>query len=342
MVTRRCIAVLGERIIDLVPGAAPGEYLALPGGSPANVALALARLGMDPLLLGRRAEDGFAQVLDDHLRASGLGLEGLIDGGGVSMLAVCTPDASGSMSYAFHTSDSPDLNWTAADLSLASHRMVEHGAVAWHTGSLVSYLGPGVEPLLHAWRQARAHNQITLSYDPNARPQALDAPTTRAHVERFVQSAHIVKASEEDVAYCYPDVPDSQVCARWVDSGPVIVVLTRGSAGATVWQRGREPVDIPAPAVSVVDTVAAGDTVMAGLLAGLADWLGPYSEHTLGRIDTRELVEIVTRAVSAAALTCTQAGAQPPTQDELDDFLQPGARSQSGSVQLGRSKSTAE
>ena len=276
---------------------------------------------MDPLLLGRRADDGFAEVLDDNLRASGLGLEGLIDAGGVSMLAVCTPDASGSMSYSFHTGDSPDLRWTATDLSTARDLMVDRGAVAWHTGSLVSYLGAGTGPLLQAWRQARVDNRVTLSYDPNARPHALDARSTREHVEEFAMSAHVVKASEEDLLYCYPDVTPENVCRRWVESGPLIVVLTRGAGGASVWQRGNPPIDVDAPSVAVVDTVAAGDTLMAGLLAGLADWLGPESDTTLGQIDSHDLGEIVKRAVWAAALTCTRAGAQPPTRAELDRFL---------------------
>jgi fructokinase len=276
---------------------------------------------MDPLLLGRRAEDGFAEVLDDNLRASGLGLEGLIDADGVSMLAVCSPDAAGSMSYAFYTSDSPDLRWTAADLDLARSLMVAKGVVAWHTGSLVSYLGAGTAPLFHAWQQARSDDRVTLSYDPNARPHALAAPATREQVERFALTAHVVKASEEDLAYCYPELTAEQVCARWVETGPTIVVLTRGAGGATVWQRGHAPIDIAAPAVTVVDTVAAGDTLMAGLLAGLADWFGPDSESRLCQIDSRELVERVKRAVWAAALTCTRAGAQPPTLTELDAFL---------------------
>ena len=321
MATHRCIAVLGERIIDLVPGAGAGEFVALPGGSPANVALALARLGLDPLLLGRRAEDGFAEVLDDNLRASGLGLEGLIDADGVSMLAVCTPDATGSMTYAFYASDSPDLRWTAADLDLARSLMIDKGAVAWHTGSLVSYLGVGTELLFQAWQQARSDGRVTLSYDPNARPHALSAPETRAHVERFALTAHLVKASEEDLAYCYPEVSPEHVCARWAETGPAIVVLTRGPGGATVWQRGLAPVDVPAPAVAVVDTVAAGDTLMAGLLAGLADWFGPDCESRLCQVGSHELAGIVKRAVWAAALTCTRAGAQPPTLTELDAFF---------------------
>jgi fructokinase len=319
---RPCIAVLGERIIDLVPGAHAGEFVALPGGSPANVALALARLGVDPMLLGRRAADGFAEVLDANLGDSGLSVADLIDAGGLSMLAVCTPDATGSMSYSFYTADSPDLCWSATELDRARESMSHREAVAWHTGSLVTYRGPGAQPLLQAWRQARREDRLTLSYDPNARPQACEASAMREYVEAYAMVAHVVKASEEDLAYCYPEVAPESVCGRWVESGPVIVVLTRGAAGATVWQRGHGPVDVAVPAVTVADTVGAGDTVMAGLLAGLAEWFGPDSEGRLAQLPPSDLFEVVSRAVTAAALTCTRPGAQPPTLAELNAFLE--------------------
>lgn len=320
--TRPCIAVLGERIIDLVPGAGAGEYVALPGGSPANVALALARLGVDPLLLGRRADDGFAHVLDANLRDAGLNVSDLIDAEGLSMLAVCTSDDTGSMSYSFYTADSPDLRWSAAELDRARELMHRREAVAWHTGSLVTYLGSGAAPLMRAWREARREDRLTLTYDPNARPRALDASSTRDHVEVFATLAHVVKASEEDLAYCYPEVTPEQVCARWVESGPAIVVLTRGAGGVTAWQRGHAPVNFPAPTVAVVDTVAAGDTLMGGLLAGLVDCFGPGCESRLAHLEPSVLGSAVARAVNAAALTCTRAGAQPPTLAELNAFLE--------------------
>lgn len=318
MTDTTCIAVLGERIIDLVPSEGAGNYRALPGGSPANVALALARLGIEPLLLARRAGDGFAEILDDHLRASGLSLEGLVEGGGVSMLAVCTRHPDSSMSYSFYSSDSPDLRWSTADLERARGQIAARGAVAWHTGSLASYLGDGVGTVLDAWQRARAEGQLTLSYDPNARPAALDARQMRERIEPFALAAHVVKASDEDLAYCYPDTGIEQVCARWVEEGPVIVVLTRGARGVTVFQRGAVPRDLPAVVVDVVDTVGAGDTLSAGLLAGLAPWCGPDSERRLAELPADVVDEVVMGAVAAAAITCSRPGADPPTRAEVD------------------------
>lgn len=315
------IAVLGERIIDMVPTDDSGGYRALPGGSPANVALGLARLGMHPLLLGRRADDGLAIILDEQLLASGLSLDGLVAAGGLSMHAVCMRNPDGSMAYSFYHRDSPDLSWTPEDLSRALGLLAARGTVAWHTGSLVSWLGSGVEALLDAWRSARAAGNLTLSYDPNARPGAQDRDVMRDRVEDFIASAHIVKASDEDVAYLYPQTPADDVCARWAVSGPNIVVLTRGAQGATVWQPDAQPMHVPGHCVAVADTVGAGDTVTAALLAGLAGELGPGSEERLARLPGDQVREIVARATAAAAITCSRPGADPPTGTDVDQFL---------------------
>jgi fructokinase len=315
------IAILGERIIDLVPSSDSSDYRALPGGSPANVALAIARLGGSPLLLGRRAEDAFADLLDEPLRAAGLDLGGLIDAGGLSMMAVCTRQEDGSMAYSFYTADSPDLRWTAEELHTERRLMRERDVRVWHTGSLVSWLGPGRGVLLEEWHRARTEGELLLSFDPNARPQALSAADTREWVEQFAMTAHVVKASDEDLEFCYPDAAPDEVCARWVDTGPVIVVLTRGGDGATVWQRGRAPIDVPGIPVEVVDTVGAGDTLTGALLVGLEPiWRGGGADALLG-LRAPELELIVSRAVAAAASNCTRAGASPPTLQMLDDFL---------------------
>lgn len=315
------IAVLGERIIDMVPTDDAGGYRALPGGSPANVALGLARLGMDPLLLGRRADDGMAVVLDEQLRANGLSREGLIEAGGLSMLAVCTRNPDGSVAYSFYHRDSPDLSWTPEDLARAMARMTSRGAVAWHTGSLVSWLGSGAEALLDAWRAARASGTLTLSYDPNARAGVQDREVMREQVEEFIASAHIVKASDEDVAYLYPGASVDDVCAQWAAAGPSIVVLTRGPQGATVWQPRTEPIQVPGHSVAVADTVGAGDTVTAALLAGFSGECGPDSAARLARLPRDQVRAVVAHATAAAAITCSRPGADPPTATEVEQFL---------------------
>jgi len=315
------IAVLGERIIDMVPTGDQGGYRALPGGSPANVALALARLEMNPILLGRRADDGLATVLDEHLRASGLSLDGVVTADGLSMLAVCTRNADGSVGYAFYHRDSPDLNWTAEGLTRALALMTERGAVAWHTGSLVSWLGDGADALIDAWHGARERGDMTLSYDPNIRPGVQRREIMRGRVEQFISAAHIVKASDEDGAYLYPDVALDDVCAQWAASGPNLVVLTRGEDGATVWRGDEPPMSVPGYPAVVADTVGAGDTVSAALLAGLSNDFGRDSADRLARLPHGKVRAVVEFALAAAAITCSRPGADPPSSEEVIDFF---------------------
>lgn len=324
------VAVLGERIIDLVPRspASAAEhvdenagYTAIPGGSPANVALALARLGLRPLLLARAGDDALSRLLDERLTSTGLDATGVLKVGGLAMLAVCVRQVDGSMHYTFYHRDSPDLSWTPTDLTHIRGLMQRRGARAWHTGSLVSWLGDGVLELLDSWKDAANRGDLTLSYDPNARPAAASGEQIAHYAEQFIAAAHIVKASDEDVRFMYPDQQAEEVCARWADSGPALVVLTEGAQGATAWRPGGAPVAVPGFAVDVVDTVGAGDTVSAALLAGLQELLGQDFSHQVASMDDDSIAALLTRACAAAAITCSRAGAQPPTESEVSDFL---------------------
>lgn len=315
------VAVLGERIVDFVPGEDPRSYRAVAGGSPANVALGVRRLGGEPVLLGRAGDDGLAALLDQAIEVNGLSTAALLRRSGPSLLAVCTRADDGSVSYYFYYQGSPDLMWDAADLREALGAARAAGATAWHTGSLVSWLGPGVEAVLDAWRAAHAEGDLTLSYDPNARPGTVPRETMRDTVEEFVRLSHVVKVSDEDLVHLYPEEAPERVCERWVDAGPALVVLTRGARGAAAWRPGREVVDVPGRRVEVADTVGAGDTVTAALLVGLGQAGALGREGDIAALTDSQVGSILERATAAAAITCSREGAQPPTAAEVDAAL---------------------
>jgi fructokinase len=315
------IAVLGERIVDFVPGADPQAYRAVAGGSPANVALGVRRLGGDPVLLGRAGDDGLAGLLDRAIVDNGLSTAALLRRTGPSLLAVCTRQDDGSVSYYFYYQGSPDLLWDEADLGQALAAARAAGATAWHTGSLVSWLGPGVDAVLAAWRAARETGDLTLSYDPNARPGTVPREVMRARVEDFVGLSDVVKVSDEDLAFLYPGDTPEAVCMRWVEWGPGLVVLTRGARGLTAWRPGCAPVEVPGRPVTVVDTVGAGDTVTAALLVGLGDADALGVPGALANLSDEVVREVLNRAAVAAAITCSREGAQPPTRLEVDAAL---------------------
>jgi len=317
------IAVLGERIVDFVPGDGDGDevYRAVAGGSPANVALGVARLGGTPVLLGRAGDDGMARLLDRAILDNGLSTAALLRRSGPSLLAVCTRQPDGSVEYAFYHQGCPDLSWTAEDLAEALAAAHDAGAVAWHTGSLVSWLGPGVDAVLAAWERERDAGNLTLSYDPNARPGTVPREEMRATVERFVASAHVVKASDADLEFLYPGEHPESVCARWAARGPGLVVLTRGPEGLAAWRPGRSPVSVPGMPVEVSDTVGAGDTVTAALLSRLGEAGALGAGGSLSDLSDEDLEGMLRWAAAAAAITCSRAGANPPTAQEVDAVL---------------------
>lgn len=320
-----CIAVLGERIVDFVPGESPQSYRAVAGGSPANVALGVKRLGGQPVLLGRTGDDGMADLLDRAISDNGLPTTALLRRSGPSLLAICTRNDDGSVNYRFYYEGCPDLSWSDADLAEALTAARTAGAQAWHTGSLVSWMGPGVDAVLDAWREARRAGGLTLSYDPNARPGTVPRDEMRRRVEEFVALADVVKVSDEDIHHLYPDRTPAQVCEEWSRSGPALVVLTRGPDGVVAWCGDRAPIDVAGRAVKVVDTVGAGDTVTAALLVGLGDAgaLGGVGAPVglIGALSDDDLRRILERAVAAAAITCSREGADPPTRAEVEAAL---------------------
>jgi fructokinase len=297
------IAVCGEALVDLLPTSAD-SYRAAPGGSPANTAVALARLGTPVELLARLSSDSFGQLLRGHLAGNGVGLSRAVAAAEPSSLAIVSRGADGSASYRFVMEGTADWQWTDDELVLPD------GATALHTGSLALAKAPAVERFV-----ARARARATVCVDPNLRPALLPSlDDTRRDVERWLGLADVVKASAEDLELLHPGEDPVAVARRWSALGPALVVVTAGADGATVLL-GEQVLSAPGVAVDVVDTVGAGDTFTAGFLSVL---------HARGRLggrlhaatadDVRAALDL---ALRAAAVTCSRAGADPPTAAEL-------------------------
>jgi fructokinase len=187
---------------------------------------------------------------------------------------------------------------------------------------------------------------VTISYDPNVRPALLGEPArARPDIERLVTLSDVVKVSDEDLRWLYPDPSDEEVAQDWFALGPALVVVTRGGAGvyavAANVELRREAVPI-----DLVDTVGAGDSFTSGLLDGLhrADLVGAARRDALAAIDRATLESVVEEAALIAAITCSRPGADPPTRPELDAALAAGPsaapRSPSGSSAPTASRAT--
>jgi fructokinase len=306
------VMVIGEALVDIVSTRVDGrstEGVEHPGGSPANVALGLARLGRTTCLLTRVGDDARGRAIVDHLTASGVRIaDGSVTGAPTSA-ATAEIDEAGIATYRF-----------ALDWSLPDHIDVSQ-ARALHTGSIAAFLQPGGDTVLDVVE--RAAGRVLVSYDPNARPQLMGDPdAARRRVERIVASADVVKVSDEDVAWLAPGEDPVDVVRAWQAGGPALVVLTRGGDGATGVVEGRV-VDVPAPPVHVVDTVGAGDAFMSGLLDAIAEarLLAADGVPALRELPTGALAGMLDHAVRTAAYTCTQAGAEPPTKEQLGAWV---------------------
>jgi fructokinase len=304
------VLVVGEALVDIVERA-DGLLAEHPGGSPANVALGLARLGRSARLLTRIGADRRGLAIRGHLESSGVTLMPGSVTDAVTSTATALIDEQGVASYVF------DLDWDLpVDVELGAYR-------ALHTGSIAAFLPPGGDAVVQLVEQATG--KVTVSYDPNARPRLMGAPdAARARVERLVALSDVVKVSDEDLAWLAPGEDVVKVAGQWLASGPAIVVVTLGGAGSIgLVTAGR--VDVPAPAIDVVDTVGAGDSFMSGLLDHLAGagLLGAHRRQALRALSTTDTEAMLQHAARIAAITCSRAGANPPTRSELEAWAPP-------------------
>ncbi|MBG6183569.1 fructokinase [Arthrobacter sp. CAN_A214] len=306
------LTVIGETLIDevLSDTASPRAHV---GGSPMNVAVGLARLGHPAQFVGRFGNDAYGRMIQQHLRDNSV-LSPFRPDAHPTSVATARLDPAGGASYEFQLVwDLPELQEHATDLL--------NGTTLLHAGSIAAMLTPGAAEVLKLVEQA--HPLATISYDPNCRPTIIrDADFARTAAERFVALADVVKASDEDLEWLYPERSALDSARAWLTQGCSLVVVTRGSKGPWGVCAAGE-VDGKAPATSVVDTVGAGDSFMAALLGALVDLEldGAHRREELRRITQEQLTTVLAYAARAAAVTVSRAGANPPTRSELGEHL---------------------
>jgi fructokinase len=312
-----CLAVVGETLVDLIPDSAHSEYVAHLGGSPANVAVGLARLGQQTFLITQIGSDAHGRFAHTRLAAEGVRV---IEAGpdGPSSTALVTLDDHGRARYEF------DVRWEVTGVHVPA------ACAAVHVGSLGLVLEPGCAEVMRLLTAAVGRTGRLVSLDPNIRADLLPDPeAARQNIRRAAGLADVVKLSDEDLDLLFPGAKPRQagdlLLGDPMPGGPrrtQLVVVTMGGEGAFA-ATGRCRVDVPAFDVPVVDTVGAGDAFMSGLLAGLAElrMLSAQDLAVLGADSPDTVRGLVTQAAAAAAITCARTGADPPNAAELRDFL---------------------
>jgi fructokinase len=292
------VLVIGEALIDVVEreGRVPEEHV---GGSPANVALGLGRLGLPVRLRTALARDERGIRIADHLAASGVDVDPdsfVLDR---TSSAVARISRAGDAQYEF------DIEWRiGAPLDLGDARVV-------HVGSIGCFIEPGatsVREALGAWG-----DRARVTFDPNIRPSLIgDRDAAVRITEELASSSDLVKLSDEDAAWLYPGASIDDIIERFLSRGTRVVAVTLGGDGAII-ASATARVRVGHPVAHVEDTVGAGDTFMAAMTAAVAE----------ARLDSTAdaLTAAGERAVAAAAITVSRAGADLPTRAEVDREL---------------------
>jgi fructokinase len=302
------VAVIGEAIIDLLPSGPPRTFQAVPGGSPYNVAVGLARLGHRATLMARLADGTFGRILRDHAQAEGIDLDAAPHAAEPSTLAVVSLDASARASYDFYLDGTADWQWTAEETSHAPE-----GTAVLHFGSIASWTPPGDKRIHELAHRLRGRGDVLITYDPNVRPGLLmDHRHGQRVVERALGLAHLAKASTDDVAWLYPDQALDEVARHWLELGASVVVITSSADGAYAYTAQDWSVRRPALDVAVVDTVGAGDSFTAGLIGSLIG-RGQHRPAELARCPSDQLSGALDDAILVASLNCERRGNDPPT-----------------------------
>jgi fructokinase len=308
------ITVVGESLVDVVARSGCDEITAHPGGSPANVAVALSRLGQRTELVTQFGADEYGALIRAHLETNGVEIVLAGPGNVPTSRALAHLDARGAATYEF------ELAWDVDDLRIAET------STALHVGSLGLVLAPGDVHVLGLVESVSRRGDVIISYDPNIRPSVTTARReAAARAETVAALAHVVKMSDEDAAFLFPGASPGQLARRLLNGrtrATQLLVITAGPRGAIIATRNAR-FSVPRVPVAVVDTVGAGDAFMAALLAGLADHrlLTPPALAECARKQGESLRQIAGQATAAAALTCSRPGADPPTAEELRRFM---------------------
>ncbi len=296
------IWVCGEALIDLIPR---GEQkVAIVGGGPANTAKALARLGFDSYFIDGISTDSFGGMIKDQLLHDGVNLKYAHYSDKQTCTADVSLDKAGVASYVFTIDGTATFDFTNDWLPDPA----QIKPVVLQIGTLATIVQPAADILLE-WAK-RVAKVAPIVFDPNVRSSVLpDRPKYQEAIAKWAAISEVIKVSEDDLAWLYPEQDQIAIAEEWIKGGSTLVIITKGSYGI-IGVTKDDVVSVPGVKIEVVDTVGAGDTVGAIVVEAIV-------ERGLKVITGDVLREVLVRATKAAAVTCSRAGANPPTRAEI-------------------------
>ncbi|MGI5962556.1 MAG: carbohydrate kinase family protein [Lawsonibacter sp.] len=306
------IISMGEILIDLTQTEVNPQGICLfaahPGGAPANVAVAAARLGAKCAFWGKVGQDGLGDLLLQTLRANNVSASGVRRGVQATSMAVVTLSPSGERSFRFLRGADQELSVAELEESALEHTKF------FHFGSVSLTAGPSRTATIFAARQARTHG-VLISYDPNYRPSLWPDPESALQWMAIpLPMVDLLKLSEEELPLLSHCSDLEEGSSKLASLGPRLILVTLGERGV-FYRWGTHTGTVPGVPVSVVDTNGAGDTFLGATLYALTRRpAGPLTDLTIP-----ELESILALANRAAAFTCSRSGAIPamPLQQDL-------------------------
>ncbi len=295
----------GEALIDMIPSG--DDFRPLPGGAVFNTAIALGRLGVATGMLTGLSRDLFGRRLAAALAESGVDTGPVVLSDRPTTLAFVTL-RDGQAEYVFYDEHSAGRMLSPEDVPALPE------AEALFFGGISLAVEPGADTYAGLLRQA---GDRLVMIDPNIRPGFIaDRAVYVARIERMLARADIVKVSDADLDWLYPGEALAGQVARIQALGAGAVIATRGSEGAVCRLAGGAEVSVPAERVAVVDTVGAGDTFNAGVLASLSEQ-GLLTRSAVRGLGVEKMRTAMAFGARVAAVTVSRAGANPPWRAEV-------------------------
>jgi len=307
------ILCCGESLIDMIPTASkagPDGFMPHCGGAVYNTAIALGRLGVQTGMLTGVSSDMFGQQLVDGLKSSHVDISHLITSDRPTTLAFVRL-INGHATYDFYDENSAGRMLAPEDMPALTPEVT-----ALFFGGISLACEPGADAYASLLESCAGDRAVML--DPNIRPGFIrDIARYRRRLERMVALSDIVKVSDEDLNWIMPEpVSRREKVNQLLAAGPSLVILTQGGEGATGYLSSGDEVQVLALKTQIMDTVGAGDTFNAGVLAKLSEQ-GQLHKAGLAALSPRILRESLAHGARVAAITVSRAGANPPWAGDL-------------------------
>ena len=307
------VLVIGEALVDVVHGI-NGEIRNIPGGSPANTAVALARLGTKTYMKARTSPDQFGEKIRNYLTDQDVNLDYSLVADSPSSVINAFIQKDGSAKYEANLKGAADYGWTFEELN----QVFDPDIQIVQLGSLTSYVEPGATSVEKWFMQLRQSSKYLLTFDPNIR-HPLDGEMeeeVRNRAKKLASLSHVVKASDEDLNWIFSSNNPQDSAIKLIESGASLVIVTLGNKGAFAVNKKLQILEVSAKEVAVMDSIGAGDTFAAALITQLIEksWI---NESALEKLSSADLAEILNNCSMAAAITCSRQGANPPHRHEV-------------------------